>query len=119
MKKQITPAEYDALDAEGKYGYHPIYASYKTKKVREYSTCDLGYDHFMGWVDRTTPVGEPIHYKYSQPFVPYSMLEYFDDRLLATSLTNTVYNNKPMNDGEAVTIKFTRHTPLEDHDAHA
>lgn len=67
MKKPITPEEYAKLKSMDRLGWSPEYVGYKTKKVRDYDECDMGYSHFAGWVERTFPIGEPIRYVYHKP----------------------------------------------------
>lgn len=63
MKKYITPERYESLVEAGQDWYRPAYAKYLTKRVRTYDTCDLGHTHFMGWVEKQTPIGEPYRYE--------------------------------------------------------
>lgn len=62
MKNVITYKAFVGLSEDEQFFYDPRYKSYKTKKVRSYETCDLGHSHFMGWVEESTPVGEPYMY---------------------------------------------------------
>lgn len=62
MRNLITPKAYKKLSENEQFFYDPVYAKYKTKKVRSYENCDLGYSHFMGWVEERTPIGDPIQW---------------------------------------------------------
>lgn len=53
---------YNKLSDDGKLWYAPEYEHYKVKKVRKYESCDLGYEHFLGWEEERTPIGEPYKY---------------------------------------------------------
>lgn len=63
MKQQITPKAYEALSDADQDWYAPVYAKYHVKKVRSYESCELGFDHFMGWVEESIPIGEPYQYE--------------------------------------------------------
>lgn len=59
--QKVGLAEYAALDEERKKYYNPLFAKYRTKKVRDY---DPDYGHFVGWRPIQVGVGEPIGYEY-------------------------------------------------------
>jgi len=61
-RKYIQPAIYANLPPEDQDWYAPEYEKWKVKKVRNYQNCNLGYDHFMGWEEERTPLGEPYRY---------------------------------------------------------
>lgn len=59
--ERLFLTEYSALDSERKKYYSPLYAKYRTKKIRDY---DLDYGNFVGWKPIQVGVGEPVGYKY-------------------------------------------------------
>lgn len=52
---------YSKLDSERKKYYEPLYAKYRTKKIRDY---DPDYGNFVGWRPIQVGVGDPIGYRY-------------------------------------------------------
>lgn len=60
MKETITVKEYATL--EDKSWYKPFFKTYKITKYRDYEVCDLGHRHYLGWKEKSTPVGDPIGY---------------------------------------------------------
>lgn len=62
MNNVVTPKTYKKLTEDEQFYYDPEYRKYKVKKVRDYQGCDLGHEHFMGWVEERTPIGEPYIY---------------------------------------------------------
>lgn len=59
--QRLSLGEYDALDDKARRYYEPLFARYRTKKVRDY---DPDYGNFVGWRPIQVGVGEPIGYKY-------------------------------------------------------
>lgn len=55
--------KYLKLSEEDKLWYRPVYKTYKVTKHREYETCDLGHEHFMGWQETRKGMGQPISYE--------------------------------------------------------
>lgn len=60
-KLKLSLKQYDKLDAERRKYYEPLYAKYRTKKIRDY---DMDYGNFVGWKPIDVGIGEPIGYKY-------------------------------------------------------
>lgn len=58
----MTVEQYNKLSEDDKLWYAPEYSKYKSKKVRSYESCDLDFEHFMGWVEERTPIGNPSRY---------------------------------------------------------
>lgn len=59
-KQKVTLKQYAKLGDRQKY-YGPLYAKYRTKKIRDY---DPDYGNFVGWKPIQVGIGEPIGYKY-------------------------------------------------------
>lgn len=59
--KELSIEEYSTLGTDRRYYYQPIYAKYRTKKVRDY---DPDYGNFLGWRPIEIGIGEPTGYKY-------------------------------------------------------
>jgi hypothetical protein len=108
-KKQLTPEQYAKLKDNDTLGYYPIYKAWRTWKEREYETCDLGHEHYMGWVEHKEPVGEPIAYKRRKPTAGDELALYYGKRMLESSNANTVFNDTS---GTSKTIILTKHSPL-------
>jgi len=107
MKKAfMTPAEYKKSDKETKYYYSPEYKKYRNKKERDYSDCNCcGSRQFLGWVERTIPVGEPYRYKKQDRVFSYKTVLMMD-RIAESDLKNltTYHYPKPKNFGDRITI---------------
>lgn len=58
---KLSLRQYAKLDDERKRYYKPLFAKYRTKKVRDYDP-DCG--HFVGWRPVEIGIGDPIGYKY-------------------------------------------------------
>lgn len=58
-EQNVTLKQYAKLGDRQKY-YEPVYAKYRTKKIRDYDE----YDTFAGWKPIQVGIGEPISYKY-------------------------------------------------------
>jgi hypothetical protein len=68
MKRTLwTEKEYDNLPQKDRLYYEPVYKGYKTEKFRDYEYCDLGHRHYIGWRERTVPIGEPLRYRWREP----------------------------------------------------
>lgn len=67
-RKYITPEQYNDAPEDLQDWYAPEYKKYKIKKVRGYETCDLGYTHFVGWIEQKTPISDPYRYSRVSPF---------------------------------------------------
>jgi hypothetical protein len=67
------------LDGERKKYYEPLYAKYRTKKIRDY---DPDYGNFVGWRPIQIGLGEPIGYRY----VGYFAARMIDDVLRSNVL---------------------------------
>lgn len=65
-KQRLSLFGYDKLDNERKQYYGPVYARYRTKKVRDY---DFDTGQFCGWKPVQVGIGVPIGYKYVGYFV--------------------------------------------------
>lgn len=107
--KTITLEEYEKLKGIDRIDWQPVYAGYKIKKERSYSECDCcGHREFVGWVERSYPIGKPLHYELIKANMMerlnYQLLQHYADKLLATNTFN------PKTDGETVKINFTRYT---------
>lgn len=59
--QKLSLAEYAVLDDERKRYYGPLFAKYRTKKVRDY---DPDYGHFVGWRPIQVGIGDPVGYEY-------------------------------------------------------
>lgn len=62
MANIISCDKYEQLSKDEQFFYDPDYRKYKIKKVRDYLECDLGYTHFVGWVEDRIPIGRPWRY---------------------------------------------------------
>lgn len=59
--EKLTLKQYYNLDTERKKYYEPLYAKYRTKKIRDY---DVETGSFVGWRPIDIGIGEPVGYKY-------------------------------------------------------
>lgn len=77
-KVKLSLQEFAALEyGRGKY-YAPIYAKYRTKKIRDY---DLDTGDFAGWKAIQVGIGECVGYEY---------IGYFEARLVDSILNSNV-----------------------------
>lgn len=90
--KRISPKRYAGLNENRQYYYSPIYAKYKTKKYREYETCDLGHSHYQGWAIKRIPIGEPVRYEYHGAI----MGRVVEDVLKSSVLASRIMGIKPV-----------------------
>lgn len=58
--QKLTLKQYAELNNERKKYYEPLYAKYRTKKIRDYDE----YDNFAGWKPIQIGIGNPISYEY-------------------------------------------------------
>lgn len=82
-REKLSLDEYDNLDDERKKYYEPLFAKYRTKKVRDY---DLDYGNFIGWRAIKVGIGKPIGHKY----VGYFAAKMIDDTLKSNVLMDRV-----------------------------
>jgi hypothetical protein len=59
--EKLTLKQYAKFDDERKKYYEPLYAKYRTKKIRDY---DPDYGNFVGWRPIQVGIGDPVGYKY-------------------------------------------------------
>ena len=94
----IQPSKYENLSEREQYSYSPIYAKYKSKKVRYYNECEYcGHREFMGWEVEKTPIGEPIGYEKINPIFPYELDRMFNDHLIDQVTRSNVFAEKILN----------------------
>lgn len=60
-KQDLSLSEYNSLDSERRKYYAPLYAKYRTKKIRDY---DPDYGNFVGWKPIQVGIGNPIGYEH-------------------------------------------------------
>lgn len=87
--KTISVTEYKALAWEDQCGWWPRYIAVKIKKVREYDECEYGHTHFLGWVERDFPVGEPLHYYWRTP----TLTERLNHKMTPAALDSVLKSN--------------------------
>lgn len=88
-KERLSLAEYAELGDDRKRYYAPLYAKYRTKKVRDYDP-DCG--HFVGWRPIQVGVGEPVAYEH----VGYFAARMIDSLYSSNVLTSRIIGIKPV-----------------------
>lgn len=83
--ERLSLSGYEALDDERKRHYEPLYAKYRTKKVRDY---DPDYGYFVGWKPVQVGMGEPVGYKY----IGYISAKLIDLVMDSSVLTTRILN---------------------------
>lgn len=86
-KQKVTLKQYAKLDDRQKY-YKPLYAKYRTKKIRDY---DPDYGNFVSWRPIQVGIGEPIGYEY---------VGYIEARLIDQVLSSNVLMDRVLNKGK-------------------
>lgn len=84
-KQKVTLKQYAKLGDRQKY-YEPLYAKYRTKKIRDYDECD----NFAGWKPIQIGIGDPIAYEY----VSYWAARTIDQLNSSNVLTERILNRK-------------------------
>lgn len=82
-KEKLTLDEYAKLEDERKQYYKPLFAKYRTKKVRDY---DLDTGKYVGWKETQVGIGEPTGYEY----VGYFTAKMIDDILNSNVLMQRI-----------------------------
>jgi hypothetical protein len=102
-KQNLTLDEYAVLEDDQKDYYKPVYASYKTKKRREYGDCEYGERHFLGWEEYRVGVGEPISWEYVGFFGAIEINHMLASNVLTSRmLASATGKGGPMTEDEAV-----------------
>jgi hypothetical protein len=83
-KKKVTLAQYAKLGDKQKY-YEPLYAKYRTKKIRDY---DIDTGQFVGWRPIQVGIGDPTSYKY---------VGYFEARMIDQINSSNVLMDRVLN----------------------
>ena len=97
----LPPSKYENMSEREQYYYSPVYAKYKSKKIRSYNECECcGHKEFMGWDVEKTPIGEPVGYKKIRPILPYGLDRalhdlFFDQVTHSNVITDKLLNKKP------------------------
>lgn len=79
---KLSPNEYEALEADRKNYYSPVYAKYHTKKYRDYDD----HDNYIGWASMEVGVGKPIGYKYHGVIMARVIDSVLNSSVIATRL---------------------------------
>lgn len=85
-KQKVTLKQYAKLGDRQKY-YEPLYAKYRTKKIRDY---DPDYGNFIGWRPIQVGIGDATTYKY----VGYWVARTIDQLNSSNVLTERIFNKK-------------------------
>ncbi len=86
-KQKLSLEEYALIDADKKKYYAPLFAKYRTKKIRDY---DPDYGNFVGWRPISVGVGAPIGYEY----VGYMAAKMIDNALSSNVLMSRIMKGK-------------------------
>lgn len=87
--KNLTIAEYEALDYDHQLGWWPRYKAWRTKKIREYADCDWSR-HFLGWEEIQVPVGPILDYYWRKPTVTEQTMHMMQPRIVDELLKSSV-----------------------------
>lgn len=77
-KQKLTLKQFDKLVKDNKKYYKPLFAIYRTKKIRDY---DPETGAYAGWKSVQIGVGEPIGYEY---------VGYFEAKLIDNLLKSNI-----------------------------
>lgn len=84
-KQNLSVEEY-AESGDKKKHYRPLYAKYRTKKIRDY---DFDYGNFVGWKPVQVGIGEPIGYEYVGYFEAHMIDQVEKSNVLMARILNS------------------------------